>query len=164
MAALGSVATNRVLGIMTAATGLPYAVGAIAERERVQLPLIGNSQVMAQQVAFETAERTAGVAYPAVYVYCEGLSNLQKEKFRTFSGKAFMAVEVRVTHDHLEGVMTNLQYYSGAVAEVLDAHRGDWGAGLFYTGGYNVEFGPIKHGGKNFIQVAKVLFEVQVSY
>jgi hypothetical protein len=73
-------------------------------------------------------------------------------------------VEVRTTHDRLEGVSQALQYYAGAVSEVLDAHRGDWGNGLFYTGGYKVEFGPIKHGGKNFLQVAKVTFEVDVSY
>jgi hypothetical protein len=92
------------------------------------------------------------------------LTNLLTEKFRTFSGKAHMAVEVRVTHDRLEQVSKNLQYYAGAATEVLDAQRGDWGSGMFYTGGYKVEFGPIKHGGKNFLQAAKVQFEVDVSY
>jgi hypothetical protein len=164
MAALGSIATSRVREIMTAATGLPYAVSAIAERDRVELPRIDASQVVAQNVANATAERSAGVTYPAVYTYCEGLENLQKEKFRTFSGKAYMVVEVRVTHDRLERVSKNLEYYTGAVTEVLDANRGDWGAGMFYTGGYKVEFGPIKHGGKNFLQTAKILFEVEVSY
>lgn len=164
MAALGSAATSKVLNLMTAATGLPFTVSALAERENVELAAIDSSQVMAQQVALETAERTAGVMYPAVYVYCQGLANLQKEKFRTFSGKAYMVVEVRVTHDRLERVSSNLQYYASAAAEVLDAHRGDWGGGMFYTGGYKVEFGPIKHGGKNFLQVAKVVFEVEASY
>ncbi|MGA2328558.1 MAG: hypothetical protein ABSH05_19965 [Bryobacteraceae bacterium] len=164
MAALGSAATNKVLSIMTAATGLPYRVAALAARESVELAAIDSRQVIGQQVAYETAERTAGVMYPAVYVYCEGLTNLLTEKFRTFSGKAHMAVEVRVTHDRLEQVSKNLQYYAGAATEVLDAQRGDWGSGMFYTGGYKVEFGPIKHGGKNFLQAAKVQFEVDVSY
>jgi hypothetical protein len=139
-------------------------VSALAEREKVELAAIDTSQVIAQQVALETAERTTGVMYPAVYVYCQGLANLQKEKFRAFSGKAYMVVEVRVTHDRLERVSSSLQYYTSAAAEVLDAHRGDWGDGMFYTGGYKVEFGPIKHGGKNFLQVAKVIFEVEASY
>ncbi|MGE5569007.1 MAG: hypothetical protein ACM3S5_08225 [Rhodospirillales bacterium] len=164
MAVLGSAVTRRVQEIMTAATGLPYAVAAIAERERVELAPIDPSQVVALNVASATAERSAGVAYPAIYTYCETLANLQKEKFRTFSGKAHMVVEVRVTHDRLEKVSSSLEYYTGAVTEVLDASRGDWGGGMFYTGGYKVEFGPIKHGGKNFLQSAKVLFEVEVSY
>jgi hypothetical protein len=164
MAALGNAATSRLREIMTAATGLPYAISAIADRDNVELPVIDPSQVVAQNVANATAERSAGVSYPVVYTYCEGLANLQKEKFRTFSGKAYMAVEVRVTHDRLERVSKDLEYYIGAVAEVLDANRGDWGTGMFYTGGYKVEFGPIKHGGKNFLQVARVVFEVEVSY
>lgn len=164
MAILGSAATSRLREMLTASTGLPYAVSAIAERDAVELPSIDPSQVVAQNVANATAERSAGVSYPAVYTYCEGLANLQKEKFRAFSGKAYMVVEVRVTHDRLERLSKNLEYYTGAVTEVLDANRGDWGAGMFYTGGYKVEFGPIKHGGRNFLQVARVLFEVEVSY
>jgi hypothetical protein len=35
---------------------------------------------------------------------------------------------------------------------------------MFYAGGYDVEFGPVKRGGKNFLQSAKVSFEVDVSY
>jgi hypothetical protein len=46
---------------------------------------------------------------------------------------------------------------------VLDAHRGDWGGGMFFAGGYEVSFGTTKHGGKNFIQAAKVTFDVDVS-
>jgi len=88
------------------------------------------------------------VKYPAVYIYCAGLNNLQKEKFRTFSGKVQMAAEVRVTHDRLERVYDHLQYYVAAVVAVLDANRGDWGSGMFYTGGYKVEFGPVKHGAR----------------
>jgi hypothetical protein len=34
---------------------------------------------------------------------------------------------------------------------------------MFYTGGYEVQFGPVKQGGKNYLQVAKVKFEVNMS-
>jgi hypothetical protein len=34
---------------------------------------------------------------------------------------------------------------------------------MFYAGGYEASFGPVKQGGKNFIQVAKVTFEIGVS-
>ena len=74
-----------------------------------------------------------------------------------------MAVEVRVSQDRLEGIEGKLQSYAEAVTQVLDRSRGDWSEGMFYTGGYEVAFGPVKRGGKNFVQVAKVAFEVEVS-
>lgn len=163
MATVASTATNAVWQMLAAPTGLPYAVGALAERERLDLAQIGAEQVLGQQVAFELAEKSAGVRYPAVYVYCQGVANLLKEKFRTFSGKVYMAVEVRVTSDRLESVSQELQAYASAVTDVLDAHRGEWAPGMYYAGGYKVEFGPIKHGGKNFLQAAKVEFEVEAS-
>lgn len=164
MAALGSMVTSKSMGILTAPAGLSDRIAALSAAEQVELATIPPSQMAAQQVAFETAERSAGVSYPAVYVYCEGLVNTLREKFRTFSGRAQMVIEVRTTHDRLEGVTSGLQYYAAAVAETLDRNRGDWDEGMFYTGGYKVEFGPIKHGGKNFIQTAKVRYEVEVSY
>ena len=130
----------------------------------MELAEIGAAQVASQNIAFEVAERTAGVLYPAVYVYCEGLNNQLKEKFRTFSGKAQMAAEVRVTYDSFNTLGRDLQLYASAIGQVLDSHRGDWGGGMFYAGGYQVEFGPIKRGGKNFLQTAKISFELDVSY
>jgi hypothetical protein len=56
-----------------------------------------------------------------------------------------------------------LQLYTSAVTDVLDLHRGEWGAGLFYAGGYRVEFGSVRRGGRSFLQTAKVLLEVEAS-
>ncbi len=72
-------------------------------------------------------------------------------------------MEARVTHDRLEELSRRLELYVEAVTEVLDSHRGDWGGGVFYAGGYEVTFGASKHGGKNFLQTAKVTFDVDVS-
>lgn len=163
MAAVGNVATNRVVEMLTAPTGLPFTVAALAEYENVALAQIAAENVVAQNVSFELAERSIGVKYPVFYVYCEGVTNLLKEKFRTFSGKAYMAVEVRVSFDRLESLGRELELYTTGVTDVLDSHRGQWAAGMFYTGGYKVEFGPVKRGGKNFLQTARILFEVEVS-
>jgi Uma2 family endonuclease len=138
-------------------------VTSIADREGLRLPAIEPRQVIPQNITPEAVERSTGATYPAIYVYCEKLANSLREKFRTFSGTARMAVEVRVSQDRLEGLERKLSLYVEAVTDVLDARRGDWGQGLFYTGGYEVAFGPTKHGGKNFIQTAKVGFDVQVS-
>jgi hypothetical protein len=163
MAQVESKSTGKILSLLQEPAGLPYFVTSIADREGVRLPAIEPRQVIPQNITPEAVERSAGATYPAVYVYCEKLANSLREKFRMFSGTARMAVEVRVSQDRLEGLERKLSLYVEAVTDVLDARRGDWGQGLFYTGGYEVAFGPTKHGGKNFIQTAKVGFDVQVS-
>ncbi|HSB14225.1 MAG TPA: hypothetical protein VLE22_07180 [Bryobacteraceae bacterium] len=163
MAQVESKSTGKILSLLQEPAGLPYFVTSIAEREGMRLPTIEPRQVIPQNITPEAVERSAGATYPAIYVYCEKLANSLREKFRTFSGTARMAVEVRVSQDRLEGLERKLSLYVEAVTDVLDARRGEWGQGLFYTGGYEVAFGPTKHGGKNFIQTAKVGFDVQVS-
>ena len=74
-----------------------------------------------------------------------------------------LSVDVRVSQDRLEDIERQLELYVEAVTDVLDANRGDWGQGMFYTGGYEVSFGGTRHGGRNFVQSAKVTFEVDVS-
>jgi hypothetical protein len=103
------------------------------------------------------------VQYPVFYVYCEKISNQLREKFRTFSGRARMAVEVRVSQEGLEELGRKTELYAEAVTDVLDRNRGDWGGGLFYGGGYEVAFGAVKRGGKGFVQTAKIGFDVEVS-
>ena len=131
--------------------------------EAVSLPPVQQNQVLAQNVTLEIAERSGESRYPAVHVYCEKLRNELKEKFRAFSGTAVMTVEMRVTQDRLEGLEQRLQLSVDAVTQVLERNRGDWGNGMFFSGAYEVAFAPVKHGGKNFIQVAKVTLEVGVS-
>ncbi len=128
MAATGNAATNRVVEMLTAPTGLPFTVAALSEYENVALAQISAENVVAQNVSVELAERGAGIKYPVFYVYCEGVANLLKEKFRTFSGKAYMAVEVRVSLDRLEGLGRELELYTSGVTDVLDSHRGQWGS------------------------------------
>jgi hypothetical protein len=155
--------SGRLAAILKGPTGLSNKLAAISSRENVQLGEIAPQHIRPQNVAPELAERTAGVKYPVYYVFCERFTNQLREKFRTFSGKARLVVDVRVTHERLEELGRQLELHAEAVTDVLDSHRGDWGGGIFYTGGYEVTFGGMKHGGKNFIQSAKVAFEVDVS-
>jgi hypothetical protein len=53
--------------------------------------------------------------------------------------------------------------YVDAITQVLDKSRGDWGDGVFFDGGYEVTFGGVKHGGRNFLQIAKVVFALEIS-
>ncbi len=119
--------------------------------------------VINQNVSVAISERALAVKYPVVHVYSDRVRNLLTEKFRTFSGKIRTVAEVRVSQDRIEGIEDQVRLYVDAVTQVLDANRGNWGQGVFFTGGYEVRFDPVQHGGKNFLQVAKVTFEVDLS-
>jgi len=144
-------------------TGLPYAVQAIAELSGIELAPIRAGQIHAINVTPEVAERSAGVRYPGVYVFCDRVRNSLKEKFRNFSGQLRMNAEVRVSNDRIEEVEQSLQLYIDAITTVLDNNRGDWGGGAFFGGAYEINYGQVKHGGKNFVQTARVSFELEMS-
>jgi hypothetical protein len=124
---------------------------------------LSTAQVTAQNVAPDIADQSNPTQFPAINVYCEKVVNNLGEKFRTFSGTAQMAVEVRHSQDQLSGLQDGLETYADAVMQVLNTNRGDWGSGMFYAGAYAVAFGAVKKGGKNFMQTAKITFEIGVS-
>jgi hypothetical protein len=142
--------------------GVSVRVGAITQSDAtVQATGIGT--VLAQNASVEISEKSGIARYPALLVYCDKMSNTLKEKFRRFSGRAHLVIEVRHTQDRLDSIEANLQVYVDAVCALLDEARGDWGAGSFYTGGYEVSYEPVARGGINFLQRAKVGFDVEVS-
>jgi len=163
MAQTGSSSTRELARILQGEAGIGFSIGLISERESFELPLIEDSQIVTRNVAADLAEKTASVKYPLLHVYCDRVVNSLKEKFRIFSGTARMNVEIRVSHDRIEELETSMQLYVEAVTEVLDRNRGEWNRGMFYTGGYEVQFGAVKKGGKHFIQIAKVQFDLNIS-
>ena len=162
MAQIGVTATEKTAAILSAANGLPAVVAALAA-DTLWGAQFTTLHVLTQNVAPEVSDRTLGLSYPAVYIYCGKLTNSLVEKFRMFSGQAEMIAEVRVTQDRLDGLDNVSQLMADAVTQVLDASRGDWGGGYFYAGGYEVQYGPAKAGGKNFLQTAKIKFDLEIS-
>jgi hypothetical protein len=141
-------------------------IGSLATGKTVQRITAGTlsaAQNRTQNAAAELAERGEPVVYPTVNVYCEKIVNSMTEKFRSFSGTLQMAIDLRHSQDRLAGLQDALELYADTVMQVLDAQRGNWGDGMFYSGGYQVAFAAVKHGGKNYIQAAKVTFEIGVS-
>jgi hypothetical protein len=163
MLQIAGPSTQKVLGVLAAPDGLPAAVEALNLQQGMKLPSITPQQIIAQNVTPELSEQSSANNYPLVYVYCNKVVNLLREKFRTFSGETQMVVETRVSQDRLDQLETNLQAYVDAVTQVLDNSRGDWGDGVFFDGGYEVAFGGVKHGGRNFLQIAKVSFVLEIS-
>ena len=163
MAQAGSYAARELARILGGEAGLHLSAAMISDQRRASFELLASSHIVAQQVAAELAEKSQAARYPAVYVYCERVVNTLQEKFRTFSGKADLVIDVRVSHDRLEEMDRLLHLYVDAATEVLETNRGEWVRGLFYTGGYEVVYGPVKHGGRNYVQTAKIRLEVHVS-
>ncbi len=163
MAQVASIGTQKMVAILLGPSGLQPVVAGIANDMGLEPSAVPAATVNGQNVAAEVIEKTAGTAYPAMQVYCERVSNTLREKFRTFSGKARMVVEARVSQDRLGGIEQTLQLYVDGVTQVLDGNRGDWGQGMFYTGGYEVSYNPVRHGGRNFLQTAKIVFEIDIS-
>lgn len=163
MAQTASIATRRAVEILGLEQTLEKRLGELALEWGLEPGALRPKAVVAQNVAAEALEKSSGAKYPAVHVYCERVSNLLREKFRRFSGKAKLTLEARVSQDRLEGLDQALELYVDALTRVLEENRGDWGQGMFYTGGYEVTLQPAKQGGKNFLQTAKVSFEVEIS-
>jgi hypothetical protein len=164
MAITGSVAARKMVGFLTAPdAGISPLIAQLANDTAVALAPIPAASVVNQHVPFALAEKAQAVKYPAMYVYTDRVRNLLTEKFRVFSGKVRTVTEVRVSQDRIEGLEEQLRLYVDGVTQVLDANRGSWGEGAFYTGGYEVTFDPVQHGGRNYLQIAKVSFEVEFS-
>lgn len=164
MAQTASIVTNLFTGFLKdPSSGVGPAVSTLAADTGITLPALPPEKVIAQNVSVAISERALAVNYPVVHVYSDRVKNNLTEKFRTFSGKVRTVAEVRVSQDRLEGIEDQVRLYVDAVTQVLDANRGSWGQGVFFTGGYEVNFAAVGQGGKNFLQTATVSFEVDLS-
>ena len=154
---IGSAATRKVMERLAGPAEAGSTVGALIEAG------YEGATMRAQNAAAELVERAGAVRYPMVTVYCEKVINDLREKFRSFAGSAQIAIEVRHSQDRLEGLEDAIEAQTDALTKALSASRGDWGDGMYYAGGYEVSFGRVSRGGRNFTQVAKVIFEIGVS-
>lgn len=163
MARTENLAATRLAEILRAEDGVASACAQLLATEETDLTPLTGEEIIEQQVAADLAEKGSCVHYPAIHVYCERLANKQREKFRTFSGTATLAIDIRATHEHLDRLQEQIRVYTGSVTDVLHRKRGTWSEGMFYTGGYEIVYSPIKKGGRNYLQSALLRLEVQIS-
>jgi hypothetical protein len=163
MTTLGASSTAAVIQKITAQGGMNANLATLSAPNSALAKPVDPAQIRGQNVAADLEERSNAMKYPSLNVYCEKIVNSLREKFRSFSGSVQMAIEIRHSQDRLEGLQSGLELYVDSVTQVLDAARGDWGNGMYYSGGYEVTLGAVKHGGRNFIQAAKITFEIGVS-
>jgi hypothetical protein len=160
---IGSLITSQGIQLLTGDSGVNSFLAGIALDNGQPLAALQTAQVRAQNVSMEISDQSNTMQYPALNVYCEKIVNNLAEKFRTFSGTVQTTIELRHSQDRLDGLQDALENYADGIMQVLNGNRGDWGNGLFYGGAYQTVFGPVKHGGRNFLQVAKIVFEIGVS-
>jgi hypothetical protein len=159
---IGTSIANNLCSLLTAPSGNSFQLNVLAETLGT-VPPIALGSVSVGNTPGDFLEQSLPLKYPTINVFCEKLQNDLKEKFRTFSGVAKMSIEIRHSQDQIQGIQHNMENYATAACQVLDSSRGDWGNGLFYAGGYEVQFAPVKRGGRNFVQTAKITLNVDVS-
>lgn len=163
MSDIGIRVSRTAMDLFRGAQGLPGMVSALSTAaDTGPLPFEAD-QVQLLNVAPELAEKATVARYPLVHLYADRVTNQLREKFRRFSGKVRLVAEARISQSRLDGIERASQLLSDAITEVLDASRGAWGNGMYFGGGYEITYTPVKPGGKNFIQVTKISFEVDVS-
>jgi hypothetical protein len=163
MAGLNGMLTSVVISMLRSTVDGVNARVAAIETADPSAQTVGIQTIVAQNASVDISEKTGHAHYPALLVYCDKMSNTLREKFRQFSGTAHIVVEVRHSQDQLSAIEANLSTYVDSVCALLDDSRGDWGGGAIYGGGYEVSYEAVGRGGKNFLQRAKVGFDVEVS-
>jgi hypothetical protein len=163
MAQAARLAITHLRQLLVGDDTLAAECAAIAQKNGLDVPALWADTVLDFHIAPELAEKGTPVKYPVVYVYCDRVHNKLHEKFRTFSGTADLNIEIRVSHDHADELQAMLQLYVEAVTNVIDGRRGTWSREIFHAGDYEIAFGPVKRGGRNFLQTARVKLQVFIS-
>ncbi len=117
--------------------------------------------VLVHNIAPDLADQNRGTVYPAVYLYALRMENLPRRKFAGFSGPIKLVADLRCTGERFEGLERDLTTSVETLTTALVASKGSWGEGLIYSGACAVKFEPVKLGGRNFIQSAKIELDIE---
>lgn len=160
MANLCQSAVGKLRDFLLAADGVNSKLAEIGARDMVRLSTLTKENVRTQRIAAKLADENSPTTYPAVYVFCDRMDNDMTAKFRRFSGRVFIGVDIRVTNERFEGLGDELNRYEEAVRSVLADRQGKWTDEITFAGGLRVKYRDIELGGRNFIQSAQI--EVQL--
>src|SRR5260370_31666245 len=125
-----STVVGMVADLLSGAGGVQTKINDTASAEALPAVSISAQQIIKQNLPTDLVERTAGIKYPCVQVYCEKAVNQMREKSRVFSGQAVMAVDSRGSSDRLEHLDAQINVMLYAVTSTLYHHLVAWGAGV----------------------------------
>lgn len=163
MSQIARLVTGSLTEALQGESGLRWALGQRLQSGSRYPDLADRVELHSHHASADITERTPG-SYPLILVYCEKVTNELREKFKRFSGVAEVAVEVRATAERLDDLPELVHGCLDGIIDVMDSKRGDWGNGVYYSGAYELSFQPIKKGGRNYVQTARVRFSLGVSF
>jgi len=137
------------------------AIGEIAARDRSYWKPFDERSVLIHNIAPDLADQNRSTVYPAAYLYTARMENVLRRKFAGFAGPIRIVADLRCTGERYDLLEREVTTYVEAVATALARNTGSWGEGLVYNGAYNVKFEPVRLGGRNFIQTAKIELEIE---
>ncbi len=143
--------------------GLPASLEALKREYIREERLPEYAPVVVSNIPAEMQERAWGLKYPVVQVYAERIESRPAERLRRFSGRVRVVAEIRVSGDRLNGLTERLHYYVDAVRDVLEKNVGCVREGLYLLQEYDVQLEPVKKGGQNFLQTARIGCVVMVN-
>ncbi len=148
---------------ITGSEGLEASLNELREYYPVPLTEWSGAAVEIMRAPAEMDEKARTVKYPRIGISVERIENGREERFNRFAGTLKAAVEIRVSQDRLEGLAESLYWYVDALRDVIEKKAGCLADGLVLTGEYEVHVEPVKRGGLNFQQTAKVVCPVVMS-
>jgi len=163
MSYIATTATAAMTELLSGQTGVHYRLAQRLVESDGPLSELVSPLIRTGHLSVEMADKAQGAAYPQLFVYCERIQNLLREKFSPFSGTVHVAVEVRHSQDRLERLQERAQLYTEAILDVLESCRGEWRPGYCFGGRYEVKFEPVRHGGKNFVQIVRITVPLEVN-
>ena len=148
--------------LLSGPDGLEMRTQQIRGSESDELPVLTGSDLYRQNISPELLEKSCHVRYPAVYIYCEKAVNSLSKKFADFSGTVSITAEIRVSAERSELLADQLQRYVEIASDILGENRGPWTSGVYFDGSYEVTYGGVKRGGREFVQTAWIRFDVDI--
>jgi hypothetical protein len=157
------LAAAKLSSLLTTGNALRLQINTIASSANQNVPNIPSSQIVLSSATPDMADKNLQFTYPRVCLYSTGLKNSHTEKFRSLSGTVLVIADIWVSANLLQDADSWSHFYVEAVTKVLRQSIGDWGDGIFFSGTYDVQFQAPKAGGFGFVELARVICNLNVS-
>ena len=156
--------TNKLLNLLTLNDALSQAVTFNAAVAGVVLAPSGYQPDYRVICRTDIGDLDLQLNYPRVCIFSNQVVNNQREKFRTFSGVVSVVANVWSSSSLEQQTELALHFYVEGISGLLRASIGDWGDGCRYSGIYDVRMQTPKIGGAGFVQSARVMCNLEVSF
>jgi hypothetical protein len=163
MLPLTLLAAQKFADLLRLNDALAQTVATLAQTAGIFVPQLNTSQVVLTSANREIGDREIQFAYPRVVLYSSQIRNLQREKFRSFSGGIAVVAEIWSTSNLVQESDQWIHYYVEALTSILRNNIGDWGDGFIFSGIYDVQLQPPKLGGLGYLELAKLTLSLDVS-